>query len=122
MPQKPPYRSPKQNPWRPPERRAVTIAVGYYFNGGIILAADTQETVGTHKTWTPKLIVEPREIIGKDSIDDLMLIAVLFTICLEQCFLYQEKSFITKSLLERQLIEVSAVVASVGDEISADSI
>jgi len=58
---------------RLPKRKAVTIAAGYYFNGGIILCADTQETVGIAKTWSPKLIVEPNENIGKDSRDDLMI-------------------------------------------------
>jgi hypothetical protein len=43
----------------PPERYIVTIAAGFYINGGIVLCADTQETVGIAKTWTPKLIVEP---------------------------------------------------------------
>jgi hypothetical protein len=52
---------------------AVTIAAGFYFNGGIILCADTQETIEHSKTWTPKLILEPAAMRGKDSPDDLML-------------------------------------------------
>jgi hypothetical protein len=51
----------------------MTIAAGFYFNGGIVLCADTQETVGASKTWTPKLIVEPNDMLGKDSRDSLMI-------------------------------------------------
>jgi hypothetical protein len=51
----------------------VTIAAGYVFNGGVILCADTQETVGLSKTKRPKLVIEPRELEGKDSPEDLML-------------------------------------------------
>jgi len=51
----------------------VTIAAGFYFNGGIILCADTQETIEHSKTWTPKLRLEPAAMRGKDSPDDLML-------------------------------------------------
>jgi hypothetical protein len=52
---------------------AVTVAAGFYFNGGIILCADTQETIEHSKTWTPKLRLEPAAMRGKDSPDDLML-------------------------------------------------
>lgn len=53
----------------------MTIAAGFRFNGGLILCADTQETIQElhSKTWTPKLIVEPADKIGKDSPDDLMI-------------------------------------------------
>lgn len=55
--------------------RAVTIAAGFRFNGGVILCADTQETIRElhSKTWTPKLIVEPSQNIGRDSPNDLMI-------------------------------------------------
>lgn len=56
------------------EGQAVTIAAGYLFNGGIILCADTQETVGVSKTQTPKLVLEPRGLEGTDSSDDLMIV------------------------------------------------
>ena len=53
----------------------MTIAAGFRFNGGLILCADTQETIQElhSKTWTPKLIVEPALKLSKDSPDDLMI-------------------------------------------------
>jgi hypothetical protein len=61
-------------PKRLPEKNAVTIVAGLRCNGGIILCADSQETVNNYsKRWTPKLIVKPQPWYGKDSVDDLML-------------------------------------------------
>jgi hypothetical protein len=53
----------------------VTIAAGFRFNGGVILCADTQETIEElhSKTWTPKLIVQPTNKIYRDSPDDLVI-------------------------------------------------
>jgi hypothetical protein len=66
---------PKPNHLRLPRSKAVTIAAGFRFNGGVILCADTQETIEAlhSKAWTPKLIVEPTTKIGNDSPDDLMI-------------------------------------------------
>jgi hypothetical protein len=51
----------------------VTIAAGFRFDGGIILCADTQETIEHSKMSVPKLRVEPLQMVGKDSPDDLMI-------------------------------------------------
>src|SRR5260370_31797210 len=65
---------PRQKPERLPKRRAVTIVAGFRFNTGIILCADTQETIQNYsKTWTPKLVVKPHPWTGTDSPDDLMV-------------------------------------------------
>jgi hypothetical protein len=53
----------------------VTIAAGFLFSGGVVLCADTQETVtGISKRSTPKLIFKPSERDGKDSAEDLMIV------------------------------------------------
>ncbi|HVB98257.1 MAG TPA: hypothetical protein VNJ12_02845 [Candidatus Dormibacteraeota bacterium] len=52
----------------------MTIVAGMRFNGGVILCADTQETIDQYsKTWTPKLVVKPQPWYAKDSPDDLMV-------------------------------------------------
>jgi 20S proteasome alpha/beta subunit len=52
----------------------VTIVAGFRFNGGVILCADTQETIGEYsKSWTPKLVVKPTPWYANDSPDDLMI-------------------------------------------------
>ena len=63
---------PKPEPKRLPRRKAVTIAAGFRFNGGVILCADTQEVIAHSKTSVPKLRLEPT-MIAKDSPDDLMI-------------------------------------------------
>lgn len=55
------------------ERRAVTVAAGFRFNGGIVLCADTQETTRHSKRSVPKLRVEPAMMLGRDEPDDLMV-------------------------------------------------
>ena len=68
-----PYLFPRPKSKRLPERKAVTIVAGFRFNGGVILCADTQETIGEYsKTWTPKLDVRPQPWYAKDSPDELM--------------------------------------------------
>lgn len=55
-----PPQEPAPKPKRFPERKAVTIAAGFKCPGGIVLCADTQETVaGLSKRHVPKLRVEP---------------------------------------------------------------
>jgi len=51
----------------------VTIVAGFRFNTGVILCADTQETILHAKTSVPKLRLEPAIKIGRDSPDDLMI-------------------------------------------------
>jgi hypothetical protein len=51
----------------------VTIAAGFRFNGGVIICADTQETIAHSKTSVPKLRLEPSMMVGRDSPDDLMI-------------------------------------------------
>lgn len=51
----------------------MSIALGFHFHGGLVLCADTQETIELAKTWTPKLKFEPSLMLGKDSPNDLML-------------------------------------------------
>ena len=51
----------------------MTIAAGFAFNGGVILCADTQETIGSAKRWVPKLLLEPVRMDGLDGVDDLMI-------------------------------------------------
>lgn len=45
-------------PKRLPPRYAVTVVAGFKFNKGIVLCADTQETVGIAKRHVPKLRFE----------------------------------------------------------------
>ncbi len=58
---KPFFRYPNQRPERLPERRAVTIIAGFKGYDGVILCADTQETVQGFKRKVPKLRVEPEK-------------------------------------------------------------
>lgn len=52
----------------------MTIAAGFAFNGGLILCADTLETVpGISKQWVPKLILNPVSLEGRDTPDNLMI-------------------------------------------------
>lgn len=52
----------------------MTIVAGFRFNAGLILCADTQETIDNYsKTWTPKLVVKPTPWYAKDSPDELMV-------------------------------------------------
>lgn len=46
-------------PERLPERQAVTIIAGFRCDEGIVVCADTQETIGTAKRNVPKLRFEP---------------------------------------------------------------
>ena len=64
----------RPKPERLPKRRAVTIVAGFRFNGGVILCADTQETIDEYsKTWTPKLDVKPQPWYSNDSPEELMV-------------------------------------------------
>lgn len=52
----------------------MTIVAGFRFNGGVILCADTQETIDNYsKTWTPKLVVKPTPWYARDSANELMV-------------------------------------------------
>ncbi len=62
MTPKPPVSKPK----RLPERRVVTIVAGFKCYEGVVLCADTQETIGElSKRHIPKLIFEPKDHYGK---------------------------------------------------------
>jgi hypothetical protein len=51
---------PRPNPKRLPERKVVTIVAGFKFQEGVVICADTQETVGNViKRQAPKLRFEP---------------------------------------------------------------
>jgi hypothetical protein len=54
---KPPF--PRPNPKRLTKRYAVTIVAGFKCKEGIVVCADTQETVGISKRNVPKLRIEP---------------------------------------------------------------
>jgi hypothetical protein len=54
-----PFHRPYPKPERLPERKAVTIIAGFKCNDGIVLCADTQETIGDSKRNVPKLRFEP---------------------------------------------------------------
>ncbi len=55
-----------QTPVRPRERRHVTIVAGFKCYEGVVLCADTQETVAElSKRNIPKLIFEPKDDAGK---------------------------------------------------------
>lgn len=56
---KPPATIPRSKPERLPERRAVTIIAGFKSYEGVVLCADTQETIGSSKRNVPKLIFQP---------------------------------------------------------------
>src|SRR5262245_23262059 len=74
-PQKP-FPSPYPKPKRLPERKAVTIVGGFRCDEGIVLCADTQETIQGTRTHTPKLRLEPRRDFygnGGEGKDDLMV-------------------------------------------------
>jgi len=47
-----------------PQRKAVTIVAGFKSWEGLVLCADTQETIGDAKRHVPKLRFEPREKAG----------------------------------------------------------
>jgi hypothetical protein len=49
---------PNTKPWRPPTREAVTILAGFKCSDGIVICADTQETVSHSKRRVPKLRFE----------------------------------------------------------------
>ena len=66
-------REPRPKPERLPERRCVTVAAGFRFNGGVVLCADTQETTRHSKLSVPKIRVEPSRMAGHDDPDDLMV-------------------------------------------------
>jgi 20S proteasome alpha/beta subunit len=55
-------------------RKAVTIVAGFRCQGGVIICADTQETIEKTKVHTPKLRLEPsKTFYGGDTSDDLMV-------------------------------------------------
>lgn len=54
------------------ERRAVTIVAGFKCKEGVVLCADTQETIEHTKMRTPKLRFEPRELDCHDGENDLV--------------------------------------------------
>lgn len=58
MPPKPPC-LPHPKPSRLPRSKAVTIIAGFKCSEGIVICADTQETIGTSKRSVPKLRFEP---------------------------------------------------------------
>jgi hypothetical protein len=59
IPPKPPLNA-KPKPKRLPERRAVTIVAGFRCKEGIVLCADTLETIpGIYKRDVPKLVFKP---------------------------------------------------------------
>ena len=51
-------------PSRPPRRKAVTIIAGFRSDEGIVICADTQETVEGTKRNVPKLRYESRYSFG----------------------------------------------------------
>ena len=51
---------PKPKPKRLPTRKAVTICAGFKSTFGVVLCADSQETVGALKIDVPKLIIKPQ--------------------------------------------------------------
>jgi 20S proteasome alpha/beta subunit len=58
---------------RLPERKAVTIVAGFRCDQGVVICADTQETIDKSKMHVPKLRLEPKDRDCKDSPDDLMI-------------------------------------------------
>lgn len=65
-------RTPLQIPQRPRSRRAVTIVAGFKCVDGVVLCADTQETLGNTKTDVPKVRLFPNNS-GNDHADDLTM-------------------------------------------------
>jgi hypothetical protein len=65
---------PKLTPKRSVERLAVTIIAGFRSYQGIVVCADTQETIGESKRNVPKLIFKPSSI-GKDHTEGTELAA-----------------------------------------------
>lgn len=55
-----PHPSPRPNPERLFWRKAVTIIAGFRCSEGVVVCADTQETIGTAKRNVPKLRFEPQ--------------------------------------------------------------
>lgn len=64
---------PRPKPLRLPRGKAVTIAAGFRFNDGVVLCADTQETVLHAKSAVPKLRIEPFNKLKKDSPQELVV-------------------------------------------------
>ena len=65
-PPRPQTKKSNQKPWQPPERKAVTIVAGFKCQEGIVICADSQETVpGLLKRNIPKLHFEPQGTIPK---------------------------------------------------------
>jgi hypothetical protein len=66
-----PFKHPNPKPKRLPERKAVTIIAGFKCPEGVVLCADTQETVGEiSKRNVPKLRFEPADPpFGPDAAD-----------------------------------------------------
>ena len=62
------------HPRRLPRGRAVTIVAGFKCKDGVVLCADTQETIESSKIWTPKLSFEPRDMDSYDGASELMAI------------------------------------------------